>query len=417
MTIQKTKANSYRVEVYLPKDITDKLGIPTKRLKKTVKTRKEAIKLESTFLAQIDQVRLTGSLDPIIKKKDITFGDFYHQIWLPAYLDGSTGHAGRLPKRSTSDLTQRLFRLHILPLFGKLTLKRLNNDPSFIVDKLTEYARNFANVKQLSSYTAQIFSEAKYRKFIVTDNISPEIHRVAPIKKMSLRKQREDNGGDALTVQELLAWITAVDTDLKNGKLSFQDFVLFHVTLALADRKSESYALRWQDVDLTDHFITVIHSLDEHGELQSTKGNKKTKFQISTALSSLLRSWKTAQKKELSSIGVVFSPKQFVFTYTNSKGEMNLPVHPFYLNSRLKSIYKRHPGLRKTHPHALRHTVASVLSEAGMSLDDISKALTHSDTRTTQIYVDAPNVVNLNTHNTFESYLDKSRKSLKSKES
>lgn len=417
MTIQKTKANSFRVEVYLPKDITEKLGIPTKRLKKTVKTRKEAIRLESTFLAQINQVRLTGSLDPITRKKDTTFGEFYHQIWLPAYLDGSTGHAGRLPKKSTSDLTQRLFRLHILPLFGKLTLRRLNNDPSFIVDKLTEYARTFANVKQLASYTAQVFSEANYRKFIVTDNISPEIHRVAPIKKMTLRKQRQENGGDALTVQELLAWITAVDTDLKSNKLTFQDFVLFHVTLALADRKSESYALRWEDINLTDRSITVTHSLDEHGKLQTTKGNKKTKFQISADLSSLLQSWKVTQKKELSSVGIGFSPKQFVFTYTNSRGEINQPVHPFYLNSRLKSIHKRHPNLRKTHPHALRHTVATVLSEAGMSLDDISKALTHSDTRTTKIYVDAPNIVNLKTHNTFESYLDKSRNSLKSIES
>ncbi len=41
----------------------------------------------------------------------------------------------------------------------------------------------------------------------------------------------------------------------------------------------------------------------------------------------------------------------------------------------------------------LRHTGATLAKQAGMTLKDISEALTHSDTSTTQIYVNTSNVV------------------------
>ena len=44
-------------------------------------------------------------------------------------------------------------------------------------------------------------------------------------------------------------------------------------------------------------------------------------------------------------------------------------------------------------PHKLRHTLANLAKQAGMSLEAISEALTHSDTGTTQFYVNTPNVV------------------------
>ncbi|KXW21419.1 integrase, partial [Streptococcus pneumoniae] len=59
----------------------------------------------------------------------------------------------------------------------------------------------------------------------------------------------------------------------------------------------------------------------------------------------------------------------------------------------MKSIRKRHKELTHATPHKLRHTGATLAKKAGMSLEAISKALTHSDTGTTQIYVNTSNVV------------------------
>ena len=59
----------------------------------------------------------------------------------------------------------------------------------------------------------------------------------------------------------------------------------------------------------------------------------------------------------------------------------------------MKSIRKRHKELAHATPHKLRHTGATLAKQAGISLEAISEALTHSDTGTTQIYVNTSNVV------------------------
>ncbi|WP_228382789.1 tyrosine-type recombinase/integrase, partial [Streptococcus pneumoniae] len=80
-------------------------------------------------------------------------------------------------------------------------------------------------------------------------------------------------------------------------------------------------------------------------------------------------------------------------TYIDTKGNINKPLHADYLNNKMKSIRKRHKELTHATPHKLRHTGATLAKKAGMSLEAISKALTHSDTGTTQIYVNTSNVV------------------------
>ena len=82
-----------------------------------------------------------------------------------------------------------------------------------------------------------------------------------------------------------------------------------------------------------------------------------------------------------------------LFTYIDTKGNINKPLHADYLNNKMKSIRKRHKELTHATPHKLRHTGATLAKQAGMSLEAISEALTHSDTGTTQIYVNTSNVV------------------------
>lgn len=63
----------------------------------------------------------------------------------------------------------------------------------------------------------------------------------------------------------------------------------------------------------------------------------------------------------------------------------------------MKTIRKRHPELTHATPHKLRHTGATLAKKAGMSLEAISEALTHSDTVTTKTYVNTSNIVPLST--------------------
>ena len=86
-------------------------------------------------------------------------------------------------------------------------------------------------------------------------------------------------------------------------------------------------------------------------------------------------------------------PEQFVFTYIDTRGNINTPLHADYLNNKMKSIRKRHKELAHATPHKLRRTGATLAKQAGMSLEAISEALTHSDILTTKTYVNTSNVI------------------------
>lgn len=167
----------------------------------------------------------------------------------------------------------------------------------------------------------------------------------------------------------------------------------FILLFFLGDRKSEIYALQWKHIDFSKSQIQLIQALDRYGQVKSTKGNKKTIFSISNDLLQLLTSWKEQQRYELAKFGIISNPEQFVFTYVDTRGNINKPLHADYLNNKMKSIRKRHKELAYATPHKLRHTGAKLAKQAGMSLEAISEALTHSDTGTTQIYVNTSNIV------------------------
>lgn len=87
-------------------------------------------------------------------------------------------------------------------------------------------------------------------------------------------------------------------------------------------------------------------------------------------------------------------PEQFVFTYIDTRGNINKPLHADYLNNKMKSIRKRHKELAHATPHKLRHTGATLAKQAGVPLEVISEALTHSDKEITKTYVNTRDVVN-----------------------
>ena len=87
-------------------------------------------------------------------------------------------------------------------------------------------------------------------------------------------------------------------------------------------------------------------------------------------------------------------PEQFVFTYIDTRGNINKPLHADYLNNKMKSIRKRHKELAHATPHKLRHTGATLAKQAGVSLEIISEALTNSDKEITKTYVNTKDTVN-----------------------
>lgn len=357
---------------------------------------------------KIRRVLEEQSIQPMELGGEMTVHQFVNAEWWDTYINGGSGKMLQIPGEETIMNTHIILEKHIYPLFGDYSLNYLNHHKEFVMRQLIRLSRSYANIKTIKGYLNQIFDMAEMLGYIEYNQLSKVIAHVAAPKKKQLKMKREMSQSESLTLDQLVMWLEAVETDFKDGKLSLQDYLLFQLTLNIGDRKSESYALQWKHVNLVDGNLYIVQSLSSHSKIKSTKAHKRTTITLPDDLLSLLKEWKAMKAKELESVNIQQAPDQFVFTYTNRKGEFNQPLHPDYLNYRLKSIMHRHPNLAYVQPHKLRHTFATLARIGGASMSDISEALTHSNISTTKIYVNTPDVVPLDAYNSFKNLLNHS---------
>ena len=391
MTISKTKNGTYRLKVYIPLEARMPLGIVNNNYyDKRFKTRKEARQAEIDLLTKLNQIE--DNVFSGLGKEDILFSDFYNNIWWESYKAGQTTSTSKPPSRSTIANTKTCFEKHILPLLGNYTIQFLNQNKQVILNLMTSKANEYANFKTLRSYVISIFDWAEELEYIEANRVAKTLRRIKAVKKIQLAESKRDEDL-YLTHEQLQEWFSAFKEDLENDKISLKDYVLFYLTFFLGDRKSESYALQWKHINTKKQEIQLVQALDKYKHPKSTKGNKKTTFQIPVELVDLLQSWKKQQKTELAKFGIIQSDEQYVFTYIDTKGNVNSPLHSDYLNNKMKSVKRRHKELTHATPHKLRHTGATLAKQAGTSMETISEALTHSDTITTKTYVNTSNVI------------------------
>lgn len=391
MSITKTKNGTYRLRVYIPEEVKSSLGIDKKVIEKRFKTRSEAKRYELELQNKIDKI-LSGGSALLENSGSILFSDFYQNVWWESYKAGQTTSAAKPPSQATIVGTEIAFRKHILPLLGNYSIDFLNQNKQVVLNLLTQKAEEYANFKVIRSYVNSIFDWAEELEYIETNRLSKTISRIKATKKIKLQESKKDEDL-YLAQEELQAWLTAFEKDLETEKILFKDYVLFYTTFFLGDRKSESYALQWKHINTKEQEIQLVQALDKYKNPKSTKGNKKTTFRIPNELTDLLQEWKKQQKIELAKFNIIQTPEQYVFTYIDTKGNVNSCLHADYLNNKMKSVKRRHPELAHATPHKLRHTGATLAKQAGTPMEDISEALTHSDTITTKTYVNTSNVI------------------------
>ena len=387
MAIKKLENGRYVLRMYIPTDVKHKLGLGS-HVEKRFNSKKEAKNAELAIKLQISDIRAGREVTSQTAKEEITFEEFYHDYWIESYKAGQTTFTNTPPVASTVFQTENMFRLHILPMFGKYSLKYLMFNKQLVISKLTAKANEYANFKVIRSYVNSVFDWAEEMDVIEVNRLKRSISKVKPIKKVQIQRQKNEEEL-YLNKAELIAWLEAIEEDFKNEELSLMDYVLFYTTFLLSDRKSETYALQWKHIDFDKKEIHIVQALDRFGITKSTKGKKKTTFNVSDHLLELLQAWKEEQKRLLKFYKIRQTPKQFVFTQDKNDGKVNQPLHIDYLNYRMKATEKRHPELKHATPHMLRHTGATLAKQAGVSLEQISEALTHSNSETTMGYINS----------------------------
>jgi len=156
---------------------------------------------------------------------------------------------------------------------------------------------------------------------------------------------------------------------------------LFAAGLMLGLRPGELLGLTWTSVDFDARTLSVDQSLKrQRGELQigpTKTPQSRRRLDMPSYVVEALRRHDLRQQAERLTAGRAWADLGLVFTTT-----LGSPIDPSNFRRDLAALTVR-AGLGRWHPHELRHSAASLLSAAGVPLEQIADVLGHHGTRVT----------------------------------
>lgn len=345
---QTKKGKRYRVIIYLGQNKGNR------HTKGGFKTKKEAKLYEDRYHYQL----ATGMLKTPTNK---LFKEVY-ETWLPAY--------EKTVEKTTYARTSDLFRLHILEAFGKRKINEIT--PLECQEQIIAWSDKFKNIKQLKSYTSQIF------EFAINMNLIEK----NPMQRIIMPKVPKNRSQNFWTVSELHRFL-----NILAESEPFKHLALFRLLAYSGMRKGELYALKWPDIDFDNHIVHITKNL---AHINNIPIEKKTKNQFSIrsikldeATMKILKQWKNLQARQ------IFDPQviqlkmldEYCFTYIKNNGDI-APLHSDYINNILNKITKNY-GLKKISPHGFGYTHATLLTEIGIDPINTANRLGHASAKET----------------------------------
>lgn len=363
MSIQKYKTKSgtrYSVRLYVRKDENGKQEY---YVKKGFKTEKEAKLHEARKKVEIEDIGYHRPSNDLFRT--------VYEEWLPSYKNRV--------QETTYQRTKDLFRLHILPKFGDKSISKIT--PVHCQNAINDWAVKYTNIKQLKSYSSQIFEYA----------IFAELLQRNPMTNTKLPKREKKESENYFSLEELKEFL-----EILNKEESLKHILIFQLLITTGVRKGELSALRWVDVNFEEQLLHIgksyatIRTEDPNATRKTIRIQKNTKnvsseriLPIDFQTIELLKLWKKEQAEELLQFGINTKTKnQLIFTYVNADGAINQPLHADYSNNIMKRLEKKYKFKHVT-IHGLRHTHATLLLEGGASIKETQDRLGHKNAETT----------------------------------
>lgn len=248
---------------------------------------------------------------------------------------------------------------------GRARLRKLT--PEAVEDAFQRRAENGMSRASLVKVRSVLGKALDYaqRRGAVTRNIA----RIVELPAQARRAEK----GRSLTSDQARAVLAATQHRLH---------ALWTVMLYLGLRPGEATGLSWVDVDLDNAVVHVRRSLKlERGQLVLDERLKTERSRRSLdappQVIAALRAHRVEQMKAQLKAGELWQPPYPDLVFTTALGT---PLGPRNLHRSLTQLTER-LGLGPWHPHELRHSAASLMSEHGMAMERIADQLGHDGTR------------------------------------
>lgn len=176
------------------------------------------------------------------------------------------------------------------------------------------------------------------------------------------------------------------------------------LTVRYGLRRSEILGLRWQDIDFEKNTIKICHTAIMSPESLMYVDNTKSEtskriLPLFDDIKEYLQILKFKQKKMRELCVSEYHDNDYI-----CKWEDGRPITPDYISRNFKPFVRKN-GLPPIRFHDLRHSVASLMIESGISVESVKYWLGHSNISTTEIYIHLNFNTNLRTKNALEQAL------------
>lgn len=350
---QKNDETFYEFQLYLGKDPLTGRKRTTRR--RGFRTPKEA----KLALARLEIAVADGQFEP--QPKQYTLNALY-TMWFGQYQN--------TVKESTWATTQRIFKIHILPTFGK-----------YLVDKITivecQEAVNKWFSQGLTSFNRYINYLAKVLDYAITlqlIKVNPARQVIIPRRKTNSIRKNLENYYNKIELKHFFEC-------LQDAAITPQAYVFFRLAAFSGMRKSEMLALKWSDINFKNNSISITKTQSRGAgnrlviQTPKTIRSERTAY-IDAKTAQILRDWQKEQQKYMLKLGFRFGDN---LVFSNEKNEMFQPVKPQLW---LKYVIDNY-NLKKVTVHAFRHTYATLSFDAGASVKAVQEQLGHASYKTT----------------------------------
>lgn len=264
---------------------------------------------------------------------------------------------------STLEVRTWAVRQHLVPALGARRVRQLTaEDVSLFLQDLGQAGYARASLEKVRGVLIQVLRHAE-RQGLVARN-------VAAIVPTPAGPRAE---GRSLTVSQARVLLEAAE-----GHPLEAAFVL---GLRCGLRPGELLGLKWEDVDLDQGVVRVSRAVSRVGgkvALGPTKtASSRRQLRLPVGTEDALRQHRARQQARQEVMGEQWQDLGLVFP--TGRGTL---LDPANLRRALGTVTER-AGLGHWHPHELRHSAASLLSAAGVPLEEVADVLGHASTRVT----------------------------------
>ena len=256
-----------------------------------------------------------------------------------------------------------------------LKFKKYTNEKEIMFDEIdVNFLRNYEDYLKttLKNKNNTIHSNLKVFRKLFNDAIREDIIelKLNPFTKFKL--SWENTNKEYLTDEELLK---VEEHSLKEGTMMYhhRNAYIF-ASYAAGIRISDLLQLRWKDFDGT------------HIQFKTQKTDDTIRVKLPTKALNIINYYKSFHEKTNS--------EHYIFPFLHNDKDYSDPEIHFkaissntaYINKNLETIKKDLELKKKLNFHTSRHTWATSALRKGMRIEYVSKLMTHSNIKTTQIY-------------------------------